>query len=88
MYYMDPGYEVALTLMGKDPENDKDFEESEELVDEFLFKKYGISDPTLFENLLRDLASMADRGKSPLTGEIYCGFANREKQVWLFKISQ
>ena len=89
MHYMDDAYELALHLMGKNPENDNDFEDNEDAVDEFLQEKYGIEDPALFKDLLRDLAKLADRSQSPLTEKIYGGFAKMDEKgdgFWLYKI--
>lgn len=82
------GYELALKLMGKDPTNDEDFENSEDAVDEFLYEKYGIEDSDKFEKLLYDLAKMADRGESALSGKFYSGFATERDglNMWLFKV--
>ncbi len=75
-------YEVAMKLCGLDPNNDEEFEDSEK-VDEILYEKYGIEDTDGFDRLIKDLAKMADVGKSPLTEELYRGFG--DGTIWLYK---
>lgn len=88
MNAMDSAYEVCLHLMGKDPTNDEDFENSEDAVDEFLYERYSIEDSDKFVKLLHDLAKMADRSESALSGKFYSGFATERSgcNMWLFKV--
>jgi hypothetical protein len=90
MHYSDPAYEVALHLMGKDSQNDEDFENNEDAVDEFLYETYGIEDASKFQALLSDLAKYADKAKSELTGKVYSGFGVSKDGhgFWLFKVEQ
>lgn len=85
---MADGYEVALVLMGKDPTDDNDFENSEEAVDKFLSEKYGIDSIDGFSALLWDLAKLADRAKSDLSDKVYSGFATMKDGhgFWLLKV--
>lgn len=76
-------YELAMTLCELNPEDDKQFEDSD-MVDELLYAKYGIEDTDGLDRLIKDLAKMIDVGKSPITGKTYKGFGNRSS--WLYKI--
>jgi len=75
-------YEVAMKLCGLDPNNNDQFNDSDK-VDEILYDKYGIEDTDGLDRLIKDLAKMADVGKSPLTGEQYRGFG--DGSLWLYK---
>lgn len=90
MHYMNPAYELALHLMGKDPNNDDDFESNEDAVDEFLYEKYGIENSDKFHQLVTDLAQLADKAKSELTDKVYSGFGIQKdgNGFWLFKVEQ
>lgn len=84
MHYMNPVYELAIKLCGLDPYDDKVLEESEEKVDDMLYEKYGI-EPDRFQELITDLMPYALKSKSALTDDVYIGFADHEKSMWLFK---
>lgn len=53
---------------------------------EYLFyEKYNI-DQENFERLINELLPMIEVAKSPLTKQLYKGFANRDKEMWLVRI--
>lgn len=76
--------EVAMRICGLDPEDDDNFEDNCDKVEEILYEKFGI-DEEQFEDLIKALSPFACRSKSPLTDEIYQGFADHEKQIFLYK---
>lgn len=52
--------------------------------EEFLAGRYGVSIETFIE-IVSDLMPFAVRSKSPLTGQLYMGFADHEQGFMLLK---
>jgi hypothetical protein len=78
-------YEVVMTLLGLDPENDEQFEDEDE-VDRRLYDEYGIEDTDGLDHLIKDLAKLIHVEKSPLTENVYKGFAKKGSNSWLYHI--
>ena len=82
---MNDFYELALAVCGMDPDNDENFEdEAQEKVDEILMEKLGV-DEDQFVEVAKALIPFAHINKSAISEEMYVGFGNHEKGLWLYK---
>lgn len=85
MHYMNDYYELALAVCGMDPDDDKNFEsEAQEKVDEILMEKFDINEEQ-FVDVAKALLPFAHISKSEITEEIFIGYGNHEKGMWIFK---
>lgn len=82
MSCMSEHYELAMVLTGRDPNDDKHFDDEDGVADD-LFDKYGI-EYDAFEALIDDLMPLIEAGKSPLTEKLFKGFG--KDGVFLSKI--
>lgn len=80
MMYLE-SYELLCHALKLIPDGDNTPEQLEDL----LYENYGIVDLEGLDNFLELLLPYCDVGISPLTGTKYCGFANKEKQLWLLR---
>ena len=74
-------FELAIHISDIDDENDFDS------IQEAILEKYDI-DIDSFDNLINDLLPLCMASPSPLTGQLYQGFADIKNKggVWLSKI--
>ncbi len=79
MIYLE-SYELLCHIFKLDPDDNV-----EEQLEDLLYENYGIVDLEGLDNFLELLLPYCDVGISPLTGTKYCGFANKEKQLWLLR---
>lgn len=85
MNYMNDYYELALAVCGMDPDKDENFEtEAEDKVDEILMEKFEINEEQFIE-VAKALLPFAHISKSELTDEIFIGYGNHEKGLWIYK---
>jgi len=75
-------YELAMVMVGLDPDDDAQFEDEEEVYDR-LFAQFDI-DFEQFEELVIKLAPLIQFGESPLTNTLYKGFGS--DRIWYYKI--
>jgi len=80
---MAESYELAMHLVGLNPDNEEDFDNSD-AVDKLLYEKYGIQDTEGFDKLIKNLMELIDVGKSHLTEKAYKGFA--KNGFWFCKV--
>lgn len=85
MHYMNDYYELTLAVCGMDPGIDENFEsEAQKKVDEILMEKFDINEEQFVE-VAKALLPFSHIGKSGLSDQHFIGFANHEKEMWLFK---
>lgn len=56
----------------------------ESIINEKLNEEFYI-DLDIFQDIIERLLPLIEKGKSPLTNNIFKGFADKENQIWLVK---
>ena len=62
-----------------------DCDENWDDLEDMLFDEYNIGFEE-FQKLLNKLLPMCMQAESPLTGKMFCGFADKSKGMWLLKV--
>lgn len=73
--------ELACKILGLDYDA---IDADTSIIEEEMFEQLEMS-LEMFQDVLERLLPLVDKGKSPLTNEVYKGFADVEKQYWLLK---
>jgi hypothetical protein len=73
--------ELACEMVGLDYDK---IDADTEVIEEAFIEKYEI-DLSQFVSLMNDLTPRIAVSKSELTDEVYKGFINNNKDMWLFK---
>jgi hypothetical protein len=71
--------ELAAHLLGVDTDDEW------ENLDELLVDKFNI-DMDSFDMVVGKLVPLIEMDESPLTGDLYKGFADRDNGLWLLKV--
>jgi hypothetical protein len=76
--------ELACKILGLDYD---EIDAGESIIEEEMVEQLNI-DLELFQDIIERLIPLIEVGQSPLTNEVYKGFADTENSMWLLKIKK
>ena len=73
--------ELACKILGLDYD---EIDADTSVIEEAMYEQLEMS-LEMFQDVLERLLPLVDKGQSPLTNEVYKGFADVENQCWLLR---
>ena len=73
--------ELACKILGLDYD---EIDADTSVIEEKMYEELNM-DLEMFQEIIERLMPLIDQGESPMTGDIYKGFADVKNQCWLLK---